>query len=1025
MKAYRFLRNVISKLIATIPTFKSISDNNQRFLLATDDYLLSAWEWNLKTGEVCFNQRFFENSGAVLSEAVHNSDHLGQQDESAVVMFDWVKKRVHPQDKDRLLNELDDYIKAKASSLDTVFRIYDANYQCLKVHCRGTFARNSTTRMLGVFTFLSAKDQIKNQLNRYAQIEQIMTELSKAFLTSSHEDVEKSLMFGLKLLTQSIGGSRICLMYSDDEKGLDNLNVYEWSEFDNHSMSHYIENLNEKELNIFCNLLLAKSAVFMPDSELEIKSQENILEAMNSAMAIGLPLYGNTNGKGCLIIGFDYFTDPWRKEDLTLLRSAADLFFIILDRESVQAKLLARQEILLENQAVAKIGSWVVDGGSKSLQCTPEVFRIFELEEDQTIDFDLFYQILHPEDRDNVLALIKKSNEKNESYDIAYRIITPQGKVKYIRGCSQAILDSNNELIRLVGSIMDVTEHKLADEKNRLSAIMFDSTQEGALITDKDSNIIAVNQAFTRITGYREEEALGQNPRILSSGLHDAGFYKRLQNALRTEGAWQGEIWNRRKNGNCFPEWLSIKAVYAENNEILNFVATFSDISELKKTEEQIEHLSHYDSLTGLPNRFYFQSRLSHSLDLAKRKNTKLAVIYINLDHFKNINDSLGYCIGDEVLVIVTERLTKRLREADTLARMGGDEFIMLLEQIHTLEEASHVAKNIQDIFSEPVVLQDGESVFIGASIGISSYPNDGATASGLISYADAAVTKAKESGRNTICYYTPDLTQAAQERMQLEGELRRALIEQNELQLYYQPQVSMINNKIVGAEALLRWHHPQNGVVSPMVFLPVAEKSGLMAAIDFWVFETACKQQAAWKKTGFNDFILAINITKYSFMDINFIDTIKSIINKTGVDPQTIELEITEGALIEPGPHVIETIAELNDLGFTLAIDDFGTGYSSLAYLQRFNVDKLKIDRSFVKDVLVDSQGEAITTAIISMAKSLNLQILAEGVETKEQLALLKEKGCEVYQGFYFSKPVQLDDFEKLMRGHKPSLES
>jgi diguanylate cyclase (GGDEF)-like protein len=393
----------------------------------------------------------------------------------------------------------------------------------------------------------------------------------------------------------------------------------------------------------------------------------------------------------------------------------------------------------------------------------------------------------------------------------------------------------------------------------------------------------------------------------------------------------------------------------------------------------------------------------------------------IDLDHFKNINDSLGHNVGDQVLIMISERLKKRLRDSDTLARIGGDEFILLLEQIEGIEQVAYVAQSILDILSEPFKFDDGKHVFLGASVGVSFYPNDGVSATDLISHADAAVSQAKDNGRNGVHFYTLELTQAAQERMQLESELRRALADKNELQLYYQPQVCMDSGEIVGAEALLRWHHPKDGIISPMTFLPVAEKSGLMAALDYWVLETACLQQANWKKMGLPSFILAINITKYSFTDASFLSQINSIISKTGVEASTIELEITEGALIEPSPQVIQTIAELKYMGFTLAIDDFGTGYSSLAYLQRFNVDKLKIDRSFVKDLLTDAQGEAITSAIISMAKSLNLQILAEGVEDKEQLALLKEKGCEVYQGFYFSKPIMVPAFEKLILEHKP----
>jgi EAL domain-containing protein (putative c-di-GMP-specific phosphodiesterase class I) len=365
--------------------------------------------------------------------------------------------------------------------------------------------------------------------------------------------------------------------------------------------------------------------------------------------------------------------------------------------------------------------------------------------------------------------------------------------------------------------------------------------------------------------------------------------------------------------------------------------------------------------------------------------------------------------------------LQDRVRESDTLARLGGNEFVLLLEKIEGVEQAAYVAQSILDILAEPFQFEDGKDVFIGASLGVSCYPNDGLSATDLINHADAAVSKAKDDGRNNVHFYTLELTKSAQARMQLESELRRVIAEKTELQLYYQPQVCMTSGEVVGAEALLRWHHPQDGIISPVTFLPVAEKTGLMAALDYWVLETACRQHTQWKKLEISAFILAINITKYSFMDPHFLSKINAIISKTGIDPKTIELEITEGALIEPTPLVIQTIAELKHMGFTLAIDDFGTGYSSLAYLQRFNVDKLKIDRSFVKDLLIDPQGEAITSAIISMAKSLDLQILAEGVENQQQLALLKEKGCEVYQGFYFSKPIAVKDFEALMLEYKP----
>ncbi len=1002
-----FVFNTLQRLFSYIFNQQAIKDNDQRFNLASDDLQLADWEWDLASGLVRFNQNFVEQAGGVVNHST--------------VTIDWLQNRLHPLDKQMVQVAIRDYLRSPEKSLEVVFRIYDLEHQYLTVHCRGTFARNSKIRMLGIFTILSGNEHAERKLNRYFQLERLMSELSQKFLTINKDNIESRIVEGLHLLTESIDATRSCLIHTQTNHDNSSAKVYEWGQPIFDSMSTYLAGCETSVVDALCDVLNQDKAIFLPNEFLDDQLQKTLLDNMTSSAAIALPLKGDSLGRGCLILGFDELTEPWQQEDIGLLRSIADLLFIILDREAVQEKLHARQELLLENQAIAKLGSWVLDNDSHILKCSPEVHRIFEIDLAQDVDFDFFLHFVHPDDRDNAGEVIGQSIEERIPYDFVYRIITSSGLLKYIHGRGQAIVDEQGQLLRRVGSVMDVTGRKLAEEKLRLSAIMFETTQEGAVITDKDSYIIAVNKAFTEITGYSEEEALGKTPSLLRSGKHDDDYYVQMYKQLNSKGAWQGEIWNKRKNGDFYPEWLSIKNVYDDNDKVSNYIAIFSDISHLKNTEEQIERLSHNDPLTGLPNRLLFQSRLSHALDIAKRNKYQLAVMYIDIDHFKNINDSLGRNVGDEVLVMISERLQNRVRESDTLARFGSDEFVLLLEQIDGVEQAAYVAQSILDILAEPFKFDDGKDVFIGASLGVSFYPSDGLTAADLISHADAAVSQAKDNGRNNVHFYTLELTHAAQARMQLESELRRAIAVKNELQLYYQPQVSMVNDEIVGAEALLRWHHPKDGVISPMTFLPVAEKSGLMGALDFWVLETACQQHANWKKKGLPSFILAINITKYSFMDVSFLSQINKIISKTGVDPKSIELEITEGALIEPSPQVIQTISELKHMGFTLAIDDFGTGYSSLAYLQRFNVDKLKIDRSFVKDVLTDPQGEAITSAIISMAQSLNLQILAEGIEDKEQLALLKEKGCEIYQGFYFSKPIQVQDFEKLILEYEP----
>jgi diguanylate cyclase (GGDEF)-like protein/PAS domain S-box-containing protein len=967
------------------------------------------WEIDLNTGLIHCSPNLMDRAGSLLSERTFS--------------IDWLLERIHPQDLVQVSALTKKYLQQPTCPQSLTFRLQrktreqGETQQYLSIICHGTLTHQGSKKIQGVVIFLKKDKQSDHTFNRFLRLERLVMTLSQKFLTVKHSQIDEVLNTSLKQLKEGMGANCSCLMYCGNKNTSTPSNIYGCGEngFLKERLNETLKSLDFDHIN---SLFSTKSTVFLPNNSLSnTHLQQQLLSAMSVPCAIALPLQGERLGRGCLLLGFNGSIESWRQEDISLIRSIADIFFITLDRQSVKVELQAKQEQLLESQAVAKIGSWTLDNSSEFLKCSPEVFKIFELEEAQDINFEFFLTFVHPDDRQNAAEIIGQSIEEQGPYNFVYRIYSTAGTLKYVQGRGKAVLDHNGKLLRRIGSVLDVTEHKQAEERNRLAAIMFESTQEGSLITDKDTNIIAVNKAFSAITGYSEEDALGNRPTLLSSGLQSKEFYERMKNSLEKTGSWEGEICNKRKNGEIYPEWLSIKNVFDENDEIINRIAVFSDISHLKNTEKQIEQLSHTDQLTGLPNRLLFHSRLTHSIEIAKRNKYRLAVMYIDLDHFKNVNDSLGHSIGDDVLLMVAERLRKRVRDSDTLARIGGDEFVLLLEQVDEVGHVASVAQSILELMAEPFEFVDGKTIFLGVSIGVSFYPTDGISATELISHADAAVTQVKDNGRNGVHFYTLELTEVAQAKMKLESELRRALVNKSELQLYYQPQVDMTDGRIVGAEALLRWHHPIDGIISPMLFLPVAERSGLMASIDYWVLETACLQQASWRASDLSPFILAINITKYSFMDVSFLSRLNEIIESTGVDPKTIELEITEGALIEPSPLVIQTIAELKRKGFTLAIDDFGTGYSSLAYLQRFNVDKLKIDRSFVKDVLTDTQGEAITSAIILMAKSLNLKILAEGVENNEQLAILKAKGCEVYQGFYFSKPVPVKDFEALVR--------
>jgi diguanylate cyclase (GGDEF)-like protein/PAS domain S-box-containing protein len=568
--------------------------------------------------------------------------------------------------------------------------------------------------------------------------------------------------------------------------------------------------------------------------------------------------------------------------------------------------------------------------------------------------------------------------------------------------------DGTPQFILLV--LIDITERRRADEGRRQAAAVFSNTQEGVVITDPKGTIVAVNPAVCAMTGYAEAELRGANMRILQSGRHDAAFYRGLWDSVRAAGFWQGEIWNRRKNGEIYPELLTISTVRDDQGDIVNYVGTFSDITYLKRSQEQLEQLAHHDALTGLPNRLLLTSRLDHALERAHRHHSFGAVLFIDLDRFKNVNDSLGHPAGDELLVQVTRRLRTRLRDSDTLARLGGDEFVVVLEDLANPEQAASVAQALIERVSESFELQDGHEVYIGASIGISLFPTDASVASDLIQQADTALYEAKESGRGVYRFYRTALTQAANERLATEAKLRRGL-ERDEMVLHFQPLVAIDGSRMVGVEALLRWQDPAEGLIPPGRFIPLAEDTGLIVPLGDWVLRSACRQMLAWRQAGIPIEVVAVNLSPRQFNQPDVSDRVRDILAETGLPPHCLEIEITEGALMQHGEATLAKLAALKALGVRLAIDDFGTGYSSLAYLKRFPIDKLKVDKSFVTDIPNDPAGMEITAAIIGLAKSLKLEVLAEGVETAAQLAFLRERHCDTAQGYFFSRPLPAEN--------------
>ncbi|MFN3397714.1 MAG: putative bifunctional diguanylate cyclase/phosphodiesterase, partial [Sulfurimicrobium sp.] len=543
-----------------------------------------------------------------------------------------------------------------------------------------------------------------------------------------------------------------------------------------------------------------------------------------------------------------------------------------------------------------------------------------------------------------------------------------------------------------------------------LAAKVFEQSGEGISITDADCNIVTVNQAFTAITGYSEAEVLGRNPRILASGRHDQDFYRVMWNAINSGGSWEGEIWNRRKDGSVYPEWLSISRVLDSDGRVTEYIGIFSDITEHKKAEEDILRLAHFDALTGLPNRVLLNDRVSHALSIAQRSEKPMAVLFLDLDHFKNINDTLGHHVGDELLVEIAKRLQSLVREEDTVSRLGGDEFVLLLPT-SDVAGAAHVAEKLLETVAQRYEHEQHELV-ITASIGIAMYPEDGEDFESLAKNADMAMYRAKQDGRNRYRFFTPEMQARSARNLQLENALRRAL-ERGQLQLHYQPQVAMGDGRVIGVEALLRWTHPELGSVSPAEFIPIAEDSGQIAAIGEWVLRTAVRQMRAWMDSGIAPMIVAVNLSAVQFRQPSLPELVTRIVDEANLPPQYLELELTEGVAMDDPLAAIAVMNDLHRRGIRMSIDDFGTGYSSLSYLKRFKIYKLKIDQSFVRNLSENPEDKAIINAVISLAKSLGLQTIAEGVETEAQLAFLREQGCHEIQGYYYSKPLPAEQLE------------
>ena len=590
-----------------------------------------------------------------------------------------------------------------------------------------------------------------------------------------------------------------------------------------------------------------------------------------------------------------------------------------------------------------------------------------------------------------------------------------QGKTRVLSLQTRVSKNASGMIERIHCIFSDVTEQQLNEMALQQAASVFEYTTEGIMITDADAKIISVNPAFTSLLGYTADEVVGQNPNKLKSGRHDASFYAKVWAELAKNGHWSGEVWNRRKNGELIAEWLSITTIYDAQKKVKNYVGIFADISRLKQNENQMLSMANQDHLTGLPNRRHFMTRLQHALDVAQRKHTRLAVIMLDVDRFKGVNDSYGHEVGDSLLKSLAQMFAEGQRTSDMVARLGGDEFAFLLEDIQQPEDAGRIAAHILERLAEPITLSNGVEVMLSATAGISLFPDMAKQPEQLLQQADTALYRAKAEGPGNFFYFTQNMTFQAQERLILEAQLKQAL-KQNQFVVYYQPKVEVATGRAIGAEALVRWQHPDLGLLAPNTFIEVCEETGLVIGLGEWVLHETCRQGKIWLADWGSNFHLAVNVAASQWQQPQWVETVEKVLKQTRFPPNCLELEITENSLLRAEETVMTNLSRLHRLGVRISIDDFGTGYSSLSYLKRLPLNSLKIDKSFVDDLEVNTNDQQIVRAIIAMAHSLNLSVVCEGIEYPGQLAFIQAQACEFYQGYYMSEPLAARDFEAFM---------
>ena len=721
------------------------------------------------------------------------------------------------------------------------------------------------------------------------------------------------------------------------------------------------------------------------------------------------PVHHNNRLMGFLFV-YTTASSAWDQQEIDLTVEVSDALAQAVENRINQKRIVENDMRLREAQRIAGLGDFERNIDTLALTASSTVLEMFDRHPGTTIPFNQFLACINPEDRRLVEKEFDWVVSQRSGYNIEYRIVQANGEERIINEIGQAVMADNESSYRIGGIIQDVTINKKFKDEIELAQKVFDNATEGVMVTDVAGTIEFVNKGFTTITGYASHEVLGHDPSFLKSGRHNDDFFDNIWHSLRENGCWAGEIWNRRKTGESYPEQLSITAIMDRWGNPARYISVFSDLSDLREREEQLKFQANYDALTGLPNRTLLQDRIQMAIYRVSRNSEGLAVIFVDMDDFKHVNDTLGHAKGDLLLQQFAERLLSAVRSQDTVARYGGDEFVILIPDTNDKNIINTIIERIRRALQEPVVI-DSSEFFLRASMGVTIYPRDGKTPDSLIANADMAMYRSKERGKGRYSFFTEELNRQVTRRVELETDLRHAL-DRNEFTVFLQPKLGAKDNRVLGAEALIRWQHPEKGMVSPAEFIPLAEETGLINPIGKWLIDQACIHAKACSRVMNRHFSIAVNISARQAKDGDLVGIVSRAMAEHQVSCHCLEVEITESVVMGNVEKAKTVFRALHDMGIKITIDDFGTGFSSLSYLRLFPVATLKIDKSFVDDIPEDRDSNAMVTTIISMAHNLNLTTVAEGVEHKEQLDFLKENHCDQIQGYYFAKPMPVDRF-------------